>query len=91
MTEELTVDEILQRASDAWAQLVRAFADVIAPVLREVTRIVRRFYDSILRSVAERPREYHLYKHARKLRVRKTYERRLRERLILLLAEECTP
>ena len=62
----------------------------ICSVIKAALKIFRRVYEGMLRKVSKNPRWYHLYKYSKNRRVRKKYEKRLRERLARYFKEGVT-
>jgi len=70
-----------QKLADALLNLVRALADALAPVVTYLVSLSRKIWDVVLNTVIP-PKWRYLYKHARRRRVRKKYEKRIRERIL---------
>ena len=62
-------------------QTVKAFGKVMAAIGKAVAATVNDFVDAMLHTANDRPKWWHLYKHAKKYRVRKKYRRRLEKQL----------
>lgn len=67
-----------QKLADALLSLVRALAEALAPVVKYVLSLSRKIWEFTLRFLIP-PKWRYLHKHARRRRVRKKYEKRIRE------------
>lgn len=80
------VVKTVQPAIDYAAQKAREFIDWAIQVAGEIAKIaaesLSKFMDAMLYSVNAHPKWWHLYKHAKKYRVRKKYRKRLMQQLI---------
>lgn len=80
------VVKTVQPAIDYAAQKAREFIDWAIQVAGEFAKIaaesLSKFMDAMLYSVNAHPKWWHLYKHAKKYRVRKKYRKRLMQQLI---------
>lgn len=80
------VVKAVQPAIDYAAQKAREFMDWAFQVAGELAKLaaesLSKFMDAMLYSVNTHPKWWHLYKHAKKYRVRKKYRKRLIQQLI---------
>lgn len=67
--------ETIDAVSDAISNLAENLAEIIVPVISSIVERFSHFDDSHLRSLD--PKAFHLYKHSKKLRVRKKNYNRL--------------
>ena len=81
-TEQLPATDLsdaLRRLGEAFAELARRLYDVIVAAARKIAEAFREWLDDIFRKT--NPRCYHLYKHAKKARVRNKNKNRLLKEL----------
>lgn len=80
------VVKTIQPAIDYAAQKAREFIDWAIQTAGELAKLaaesLSKFMDAMLYSVNTHPKWWHLYKHAKKYRVRKKYRKRLMRQLI---------
>ena len=81
------VKEALLKIADAFREIIEKIAEAIAPAIKAAVEIVRKIWDAIARGLVPK-KWWHLYKHAKKRRIRKKYEKRIRERVLAILREE---
>ena len=74
---QMTLSQRLQSAAKALKKMVEAMLK-IARIMVAVARLMR----DIAFSRVSTPREYHLYKHAKNIRIKKKYRDRLLKRLL---------
>lgn len=68
---------IIQKAKEAFARIVEAFRNAA----KVISNTAREAMDTLLYVANDNPKWWHLYKHAKKARVRKKYRRRLMRQL----------
>lgn len=73
------LNDALRRVYEAIKELARCFYDVIAAAARKIAELYREFLDDIFRRA--NPKSYHLYKRAKKARVRNKNKNRLLKEL----------
>ena len=74
------------------ADNIRRIMAQIVEGFKRVMSFFRRLYDAMLKaSSSDNPHLYHMYKHAKRRRVRKKYERKLEERLHYILSRDTCP
>ncbi|WP_339060047.1 hypothetical protein [Tepidibacillus marianensis] len=71
-----------KRMADAVAEIAQVFIEAIRPVVQAIAKIFDHWFDNMLRATAPNLRWWHLYKHAKKARVRKKYRRLLMDNLL---------
>ena len=71
---------------DATPEAIEKIAEALTPVIKAAVEIVRKIWDAIARRLVPK-KWWHLYKHAKKRRIRKKYEKRIRERVLAILSE----
>lgn len=67
-----------QKVADALLSLVRAIAEALAPVVEYCLTLARKVWEYVVVFLIP-PKWRYLHKHARRRRVRKKYEKRIRE------------
>ena len=80
------VKEALLKIADAFREIIEKIAEALAPAIKAAVEIVRNIWDAIARGLVPK-KWWHLYKHAKKRRIRKKYEKRIRERVLAILSE----
>lgn len=80
------VKEALLKIADAFREIIEKIAEALAPAIKAAVEIVRKIWDAIARGLVPK-KWWHLYKHAKKRRIRKKYEKRIRERVLAILSE----
>lgn len=80
------VKEALLKIADAFREIIEKIAEALAPAIKAAAEIVRKIWDAIARGLVPK-KWWHLYKHAKKRRIRKKYEKRIRERVLAILRE----
>jgi uncharacterized protein YicC (UPF0701 family) len=82
--------EIILQAAEkvvkAFKEIARQIVEALTPVIEWTVKAIRRILDAIARGLVPK-KWWHLYKHAKKRRVRKKYEKRIRERVLAILGE----
>lgn len=71
---------MIERVTQAMEEVIKAITAAVAPLFRAL-------YDAYLKSMCDRPRWWHLYKHSKRLRTRRKYEHRLRRMAMNYLAD----
>jgi len=80
------VVEAFQKIAEKVKEIIKAIAEALTPVIKAAVEIVRKIWDAIARGLVPK-KWWHLYKHAKKRRIRKKYEKRIRERVLAILSE----
>lgn len=70
-------EALADAARQAWAEITR----MVKAAGKYVARIAGRYMDAMLYQANDNPKWWHYYKHAKKYRVRKKYQRRLERQL----------
>lgn len=71
----------------AFKELAKMITEALQPVIEKAVRAIHRIFDAICRALA--PKEWwHIYKHTKSRRIRKKYEKRIRERVFAILNED---
>lgn len=87
--EAAAIAKILQPTIDCIVDLFKKLADWAVKALKKVAEItantVKKYTDAMLHQANDHPKWWHLYKHAKKYRVRKKYRRRLMNQLAMKL------
>lgn len=85
----------IEQAVELVAQALRQFAEWAGEILRKATAAVRQnvndYMDALLYNANDHPKWWHLYKHAKKARIRKKYRRRLMRQLCRKLEAATVP
>ena len=80
----------IEKAAEAFARFVQEFVAYATDALRKVGECAAKSWDAhmdyMLYAANERPKWWHLYKHAKKARTRKKYRRLLMKQLLNKLA-----
>lgn len=80
------VKEALLKIADAFREIIEKIAEALRPAIELIVETVRKIWDAIARGLVPK-KWWHLYKHAKKRRIRKKYEKRIRERVLAFLSE----
>lgn len=87
---EQTKEALLQAGKKiikAFNELARMIAETLQPAVEKTVRAIHRIFDTICRALV--PKEWwHIYKHTKSRRIRKKYEKRIRERVFAILNED---
>ena len=78
--------DAMQRIAAALIELRDRLAQALRPVIEALSRFVREFMKNALRTIAT-GKEWHIYTHAKKHRIREKYRKRLTRRLFEALRE----
>lgn len=93
--EAAAIAKSLQPAIDYIVDLFKKLADWAVKALEKVAELtantVRKYTDALLYQANDHPKWWHLYKHAKKYRVRKKYRRRLMNQLAMKLRASPEP
>lgn len=85
----------LKKVAEHIAKALRQFAEWAGEVLSKVVTAVRQnvndYMDELLYNANDHPKWWHLYKHAKKARTRKKYQRRLMQQLCRKLEAATVP
>lgn len=74
--------EAVQQVADSIAEAFRRLAEAIAPIIKTIVDGLSSWWNKYaLRSVAT-PKEWHIYTHTKKRRIREKYRKRLARRLL---------
>ena len=80
------VVEAFQKIAEKVKEIIKAIAEALQPLIEWAVQAVRKIWDAIARGLVPK-KWWHLYKHAKKRRIRKKYEKRIRERVLAFLSE----
>lgn len=80
------VKEAILKIADAFREIIEKIAEALTPAIKATVEIIRKIWDAIARGLVPK-KWWHLYKHAKKRRIRKKYEKRIRERVLTILSE----
>ncbi len=75
-----------EKIVEAFRELAKRIAEALQPVIELIVETVQKIWDAIARGLVPK-KWWHLYKHAKKRRIRKKYEKRIRERVLAFLSE----
>lgn len=78
--------EIVDAIREIIEKIVEKIVEALAPAIKAAVEIIRKIWDAIARGLVPK-KWWHLYKHAKKRRIRKKYEKRIRERVLAILSE----
>lgn len=71
----------------AFNELARMVAETLQPAVEKAVKAIHRIFDAICRTLV--PKEWwRIYKHTKSRRIRKKYEKRIRERVFAILNED---
>lgn len=79
------VVECFCRIAEKCIELARAIAEALRPIIKAMGEIFRQIWEAIAREIVPK-KWWYLYKHAKRRRVRKKYEKRIRESVLAFLA-----
>lgn len=92
-TASALLDALAPRIAKMWEavrnwidETVKAFHKFVAAIGKAAAEVVDKFVDAMLYQANDRPKWWHLYKHAKKRRTRKKYRRLLMQQLTRKLA-----
>lgn len=77
-----TLKAAIERAAEATRKIMDAIVAAFKKAAAAAAKAMSDFVDSLLYKANDHPKWWHLYKHAKKYRVRKKYRRRLMQQLI---------
>lgn len=77
--------EAFQKVAEALKELAKAIAEALRPLIEWTVQTARKLWDAICRGLVPR-KWWHIYKHTKKRRIRKKYEKRIRERVLAIMA-----
>ena len=80
------VIEAFRKIAEKVKEIIKAIAEALQPFIEWAVQAVRKIWDAIARGLVPK-KWWHLYKHAKKRRIRKKYEKRIRERVLAILSE----
>lgn len=71
----------------AFNELARMIAETLRPAVEKAIRAIHRIFDATCRALVPK-KWWHIYKHTKSCRIRKKYEKRIRERVFAILNED---
>ena len=78
------VVEAFQKIAEKVKEIIKSIVEALQPVIERTVKALRRIWDAIARGLVPK-KWWQLYKHAKKRRIRKKYEKRIRERVLAFL------
>ena len=78
--------EAVKRIGAVLLEIRDRFVQAIKPVVEAIAKSLRDFLKNAMRSVATK-KEWHIFTHTKKRRIREKYRKRLTQRLLAILAE----
>lgn len=79
------IDRAINAITDAFRKIADAITEAWERIKEAFSPLIRRTIDALYRAAAERPRDFYLYKHSKKKRVREKYRKRISRRLATMI------